>query len=192
MTASEKILSGIISEAEAEAEKKNAEAEKQCEALLAEAQKKAEALRAQIAADAEKKAAVIAAAGESAAALVLRDATLAIKRELIGGVLRLSLERLNALPDGEYFSFLAALLAGCGAKQGELCLCARDLGRDTSALTDALRGTQITLCDQPADIPNGFLLRDGDIEINASFEALLREKQGVLVDAVNGILFQNG
>jgi len=70
-------------------------------------------------------------------------------------------------------------------------LSAKDLERDISVLEEKIKKYGFTLSRTPADIKNGFILKSGDIQINASFEALFRENSSMLIDAVNKILFKN-
>ena len=47
----------------------------------------------------------------------------------------------------------------------------------------------VTMSDEVRDIPSGFILKRGDIEINATFEALLHQKKDALSAEVVKILF---
>ena len=47
----------------------------------------------------------------------------------------------------------------------------------------------VTMSDEVRDIPSGFILKRGDVEINATFEALLRQKKDALSAEVVKILF---
>lgn len=47
----------------------------------------------------------------------------------------------------------------------------------------------VTMSDEARDIPSGFILKRGDVEINATFEALLRQKKDALSAEVVKILF---
>ena len=190
MTASEKILAGILQEAEQAAGDIQKQADEQAAELRAAAEADADIIRAAASADAEKQAALIRATGKSGAELIVRDALLACRREEIDAVLTAALETLNAQSDAAYFAYLEKLFdAVSEGKQGEVLLSAADLARDTAAFRRFLEAHGSTLGDAPAAIHGGFILRCGDVEINAAFDALMHEKHEELVDAVNGILF---
>ncbi len=190
MTSSEKILAGILEEAAQKADEIVKEAEEKALAAVemqkAEAHKQAE----QITAQAEKKAALVAEAGRSAAELFKRDAALACRRRLIEETLRDVVDHLNALPDREYFDFLADLIEKNRlAGEGELLLSERDLSRDRTALFKTLETCRLQPAEEPAEINGGFILRYHDILINGEWSALIHEKREMLVDQINRVLF---
>ena len=182
MTAAQKILSDIAAAAQLEADKKQEAAKAEAEQILNEARRRAQEIAAAAEKSAEERAKIILASAETSAA----------KREIIDSVLAEIPQRLNALADGEYFEILCRLLKNSGMKSGTLSLSGRDHERDLSVLNSALSETGITLSRVPEKISGGFVLRNGDIEINSSFEAILREKRGALTDEVNKILFAKG
>ncbi|MBQ7726740.1 MAG: hypothetical protein IJT66_06315 [Clostridia bacterium] len=190
MTASEKILSGILEEADRQAGEILQEAEEKAEALVAEETAKAQKEAEQILAQAQKKAAQITTTGHSAAELLKRDAALACKREQIEQTLRSAVQALNALEDGAYFDLIVRLveknrLSGAG----EIALSARDLARNCGDFEKTMGGLGLTLCATPAEIDGGFFLKYGDVFINGEWSALLHEKRELLVDAVHRALF---
>lgn len=188
MTSAEKILSGILDDANAAAAEKLREAETQASEILSDARAQADRITAERKAAAEAQAETLSATGKSGAALIVRDAALACRRELIDGVLSAAAEKLRHLPDEEYFDFLASVARSSGSG-GELMLSDRDGGRNCALLREKLAGTAITLSEKTVPIDGGFILKNGEIEINASFEALIHEKRGELVDSVNRVLF---
>lgn len=189
MTAAEKILSDIDAAARLDADKKIEAANREAEQIIENARLQAQKIAEDSDAAAEKKAEIILASAASAAEKQTRDETLIIKREIIDGVLGEAPRRLNSLPDGEYCGLLCRLIKNSGIKSGTVSLSKRDLERDLTVLLDAVSGTDIALSREPANISGGFILKSGDIEINSSFEAILREKRGVLTDEINKILF---
>ncbi len=190
MTSSEKILAGIINEAEQKAAEIAAEAEQKATALVESEKESARRQALGIQAEAEKKASMATAAGRSAAELYRRDAALACKRELIEQTLTDAVEHLNALPDEEYFDFLLGLIEKSRLEgAGEILLSARDLARERGTFDQKAAAWQLTVCSDPAEINGGFILRYHDILINGEWSALIREKREALVDRIHGILF---
>lgn len=191
MTSAEKILASIIEEAEKKASEIKQNAENDAQKIIDEANAQAKNLQIEAEAKTNKLLDVIKTTGDSAAALILRDEALKIKRELIENVLKEAFLRLEQLDDNDYFEFLAQKAVNSGLKSGEMMLGEKDLKKNTAVLEEKIQKYGFTLSRTAADIKNGFILKSGDIEINACFDALFREKQSELVDAVNQILFKN-
>lgn len=189
MTSAEKIISGIIGEAEDEAAGIISSAEMTAREIIAKAKKETELQVEKIAKDTEKRAALIRNTGKSGAALIVRDAVLSTKRGEIERVLGEAVERINSMPDREYFTFLASIAEKSGCK-GEIYLSKRDSRRDISLFKEALADTGIALSEGYVDINGGFILKCGNIEITAEPSALVRDRMSELVDCVNDILFK--
>lgn len=189
MTSAEKIISGIINEATKKAEQIIENAQKEADDIIKSSQREAELQADEIIKDASLRADVLRSTGKSGAELIVRDAALRVKREEIDRTLSTAAERINALPDGEYFAFLTEV-AKKSSMSGQLCLSKKDNSRDISVLKQMLSGTDITVSDQFADINGGFILKCGDIEINAEPEALINERREELIDSINKILFK--
>lgn len=190
MTSSEKILAGIIDEAKAKADEIIAEANKNAEQLLKEAEISFKAEEDKILADASQKAKLIKTTGKSSAELLKRDRALTFRRESIEKVLDYVKIEINSYGDNEYFSYLTRLISkSVLPMKGELLLNSHDLNRDTTSFKTELAGYNLTLCETPADIDGGFILKYNDIQINGELKALIREKRELLVDNINNLLF---
>lgn len=189
MTSAEKILAGILADAKATAEQKKAAAKETAQSIIAEAEREAAVLTAETDKEIARQTALIEKTGASGAALILRDASLSAKRELIEETLAEARESILSLPDAEYFELLCAIAESSDCRKGEIYLSAKDISRDTAVLKRYLAENGLTLSAQSADIDGGFILKNGDIEINASLDALIHEKHAELVDNINQILF---
>lgn len=182
MTGNDKIIERILEESRQAAAAVEAEAETKATARLDE-EKAALDKQASTAADAR------AAAGDrqiraaqSAAALLVRNAQLERRREEIDRTLDETLAFLRAMPAEAYFQWVARQVAAHrDGKGGELLLSAEDLARVPSDFAATLG---VTLCDTPAKIDGGCILRYGDIEENLTFEALLDEQRDRLEDII--------
>lgn len=189
MTSAEKILAGIIADSNAAAEQKKADARKEAQSIIDDTNAQIALLAAETDKDIARQTALIEKIGASGASLILRDATLSVKSELIEETLTAAKEAILALSDREYFELLCAIAENSRVTSGELFLNERDIARDTTVLKNFLSGTQVVLSQKSVDIDGGFLLKNGDIEINASIDALIHEKRAELVDNINHILF---
>ena len=189
MTSAEKILTGIIDEAKAKSQSIIDKANSDAQKIIADAEKQCDQLNKATELEIERQTALLQKTGESAAALILRDAALAGKRENIEKTLNKAQETILAMPDNEYFELLLAVVKNSGAAGGTLMLNAKDMKRNTADFAKALSDKNISLSSDTADIEGGFILKNGDIEINASISALIHEMHGELVDNANRILF---
>lgn len=198
MTGSDKIVEQILEEARQAAAEKLEEAQRQAEEMAAEARQNAELQAQTIEAEGREQEESVRRAAQSAAQLLLRNARLRQRRRELDAALTATLDYLNGLPDGEYFSRLYPLI-GRSVQPGDgvLRLNARDLARLPKDFNERIRGLlaeksmqgTVTVSGVPAAIDGGFLLQYGEVEINAAFSALAEEKREILEDLVNRELF---
>lgn len=192
MSAEEKILEGIISDATSESEKIVSRAKMQADAVVEAAKEEAKAYSAGVVSAALIKAKAVKDNAESSSALIIRDAKLAKKRDEINKTVAMAKERIASLSDEEYFGKLTSLLRGY-AKDGEgiLFLGKSDLKRNLALFDALLKKEKINLkIDSTAvDISGGFILKYGNIEYNLSVDAIIAEKKDMLEDTVHTILF---
>ena len=189
MTAAEKIIEGIISQANEQAQIKINDARTAEQKALELAKEEAEKLSSETVQKAHQKAELIRSTGESSARLYVRDASLACRRREIDRVLSSAVDCINAFGDDEYFDFLIKIVQNNGSS-GILSLARKDSSRDTSAFEKKLLDMGVEFGGCTAEINGGFILKNGDIEINAEIDALIRERRDELADSVNAVLFE--
>lgn len=120
---------------------------------------------------------------------------LACKVECIDSAIEKTLEKLDKLPDKEYFSVLEKILANkLRSGEGILSLSKRDLARagDFAKKADDLArksGGTVKLSDTAADIENGFILSYGLISENCSFRAIIEAEREDVRDTAARALF---
>lgn len=192
MGAEEKILEGIISDAEAQGDEIIARAKAQSELILAKAKDEAKAYSAEVVSSALMKAKTIKDNAESSASLVVRDGKLAKKREEILKTVELAKKHIVSLEDEIYFNKLLNLIKDYArSEEGTLLLGGADLKRNIALLEAALKkeNINIKIADNQADISGGFILKYGSIEYNLSIDAIIDEKKELIEDKINTILF---
>ena len=192
MGAEEKILEGIISDAEAQGDEIIARAKAQSELILAKAKDEAKAYSAEVVSSALMKAKTIKDNAESSASLVVRDGKLAKKREEILKTVELAKKHIASLEDEIYFNKLLNLIKDYArSEEGTLLLGGADLKRNIALLEAALKkeNINIKIADNQADISGGFILKYGSIEYNLSIDAIIDEKKELIEDKINTILF---
>lgn len=182
----------------------NADAQVEIDAILAEAKEKADAISADFAQRAEKAAAERLAKGTEAAAqreerlismadMERRKAILGAKQDMVGKAFDKALEQLCALADADYVAMLTKLAVSAAPNgKGQLIFSQKDrtrVGKDVVlAANEALNGS-LTLSEQTRPMAGGFILSDGAIEVNCTFETLVRLQRGEIAGEVAGVLF---
>lgn len=190
MTAFEKILSDITSSAQNKAEEIIREANTKAEEIVSELNLEFERKKLENKKSADIKAENIIKNAESSAFLLKRNSMLSYKLEIIEEVLSKAEDKINALPDREYFIFLLNLLQKNALdRSGEISLNSKDLKRDISSFQKELKKYNLSLSKSEADIKGGFILNYNGILINCSISALIKEKREILTDKISKILF---
>lgn len=190
MTAKEKILDGILAQANKKAEEIINAANIQAEKETKTAEAAAEAQANKIILEAERKAAAIIANADSSAMLLKRDTALGFKSEAINSVIDKSIEKLNSYSDQEYFDFLYSLAEkNVLSEEGVMYLGSIDALRDKSDFKEKISALKLTLSDDTRDINGGFILQYNDILINCAFSSLINEKREKLIDVINKEMF---
>lgn len=182
-----------------------ADAQVEIDAILAEAREKADAVTADYTQRAEKAAAERLAKGTEAAAqreerliamadMERRKDLLAAKQEMVGKAFDKALEQLCNLSDGEYVAMLTKLaVAASNSGKEQLIFSQKDrtrVGKDVViAANEALENGNLTLSEQTRPMRGGFILSDGAIEVNCTFETLVRLQRGEIAGEVASVLF---
>lgn len=135
-----------------------------------------------------------------AATMESKKSILSMKQEAVDKVLELAAERICALPQEEYISFLARL-AGEAASTGteEVVFSSKDkvsVSKDViKAANDILkkRGMQpaLTVSEDTGSFTGGLIVRQGDIEVNCSVSKLIELSRDSLAGPIAEILFSD-
>lgn len=192
----EKITRKITADAESYSAEVKRNADAQAEQMISDVSARAESAREAIIAKGEKERDAVIARAVSSADILERNILLDAKSTLTAKAFEKALFALCGLPDERYAGFLVRKLTeainaigdaeddgyGYDVKDPDLyvvTLNKADAEKYCAMLSDKLFGVvkakkcRLAFSDKNADIKGGFLLRRGDIEINASFEALV-------------------
>lgn len=185
------ILNRINSDCEESIAAVNAEADSRCEEILAQAKTQAEQNAAAIREKCNKQLDRLKEMSRSRAGLEARNTLLKTRREEIDKTVDALREHLLSLDDGAYFDALCRLAAKLGGKSGVLYLNRRDLDRLPADFESRVRdkGLDASVSREPVDISGGFILKNGDIEENMDFEAIIAAKRDEIEDLINRELF---
>ena len=194
----EKITARIIEDAEREIAAMQQETEEEVNTLLAQAQTEAEQESMELLVRGRRAAEERRERLSSSADMECRKLELAAKQELLQQSFDAALEELCALPQERYATLLSALAVEASSSGRErMILSVRDadrLGEEivkaaNAALQKAGRRGELTLSQETRPIPGGFILAEGDVELNCAFDTLIQLQREKLEKEVAAILF---
>jgi len=193
MNGIEKIVQRIREDAQTEIDGILDAAGREADQIMERARLQAEAEKADLTARNEKTAAEREERLVSMAQMEARQVKLAAKQEMVEKAYGLALEKLCAMADEDYISVVTALLVKAAPDgKGEVIFAAgvrERIGEKAVALANqALNGT-LTLSGETRPIRGGFILKNGNVEVNGSFETLVRLQRAETAGAVAKTLF---
>lgn len=129
------------------------------------------------------------------AVLDTRKLELSVKQELLNRAFDTALERIRSLPEKEYGMLLARLAAKASISGKEEVILSREdrlqagenIVKEANMLIPG--GGNLSLAEEARPIKGGLLLRDEDIEINCTFESLIRMLRNEMSAELAEILF---
>jgi V/A-type H+-transporting ATPase subunit E len=198
MSGAEKLKEKIISEAAGWADRELAEAGLRAGEIVAAARKQADDKNKSILEQALVQAGERRRRAATIAELDARKEILRAKEELIEDTFRQALERLRLLKGAAAREVLMPmLLAAVKSGREEIIVSAGDRELFTpefvAAVNKALaeRGSQggLILSGETREMRGGFILRSGEVEINSSFDTILRMQRDQLEPEVAAALF---
>ena len=130
--------------------------------------------------------------------LEARKLILAAKQEVLEEAFRKALEDLLSLPEQEYVELLAKLITKASQSGSEQVIFSQKdrprYGKAAVTRANELLGERgrLTLAVETRPIGGGFILSDGDVEVNGTFETLVRMQRREMDAAVAKVLFHEG
>ena len=191
MNNGDKILAVINADCDNEIKKIFAECDSTISNILEQAKQQGQASYDEIVSKSRKKAEQMKINSKNHAELEVRNSLLQRRREEIEHTFKDILAYLSALDTESYFNIIFKLLSQLNSKEGILLFNERDLNRLPNDFTARLKenGFTLDIDSKPVDISGGFILKNGYIEENMSFSAILEEKRDKLEDFINRQLF---
>ncbi len=192
MNGGEKILNRIKSDCDKNVEAILSEANEECKAITEQAEIQAKKSADAVSDKAKAKVEQIKKSSKSRAELEIRNRILKQRRIEIDKTIDELLKYLLNLNDDEYFAFIYKLASTLKGKNGIIYLNSIDLNRLPSDFITNINNSELNaqLSDEKVDIIGGFILKNGDIEENMSFDALIMSKRDELEDMINRELFK--
>jgi len=185
------------------------DAKQETDAILADAKAQASEVAGKYAALAKEESNRLLAAGEERAGEIRRRAIsaaeqeakqqlLATKQKMISQAFDLALQKLLAMPENEYVTFLAKLAAGASSNGSEMVIfsskdlktCGDKILRNANELlAGAGKKGNLTLSEEAGAFNGGLMLRHGKVETNCTLDAILRLSREDLAPEVAAALF---
>ncbi len=198
MTGIEKITGRIEADARAEAAQIAAEANAKCAEIRAEYEKKAEdtyyeTLRSGVK-DCEDRADRLG----RLAGMESRKSTLNLKQSLVSEAFALALDKICSMPEADYVTAMAKLAAKAAStgreavafNKGDRERCGEKIVAAANALlAEQGKPGELKLSADTRPIRAGFLLQQGDIEVNCAVETLAELCRGDLASQIAAVLF---
>lgn len=193
MNGIEKITKRIDEQAQAEIDCILADAQYQADELTERAQARAKAEAAELAARNERAAAEREDRLISAAQMEAKKYVLAARQELLEQAYSKALEMLCSMPDAQYTEALVSLLQEAAPDGKGSVIFAPEvkarIGKETVALANEKLQGSLTLAEETRPMQGGFILSRGNVEVNCTFETLVRLQKAETAGAVLKKLF---
>ncbi len=200
MNGIEKITARISQDSQEEISRLNAETDAKVAEIAAQAQAQAQKETEETLARGKRAAAERLERLKSAAQMETRKLTLAAKQEVLDETFNLALKKLLTMPEKEYITLLTRLaLEASSTGKEKLIFSQKDRNRIGKqvvlAANESLRRqgspASLTLAEETRKIRGGFIMVDGDVEVNCAFETLVRLQREKLELSVAKTLFEN-
>ena len=189
----ENITSKIVSEANEFAESVIAEANTEAKAIAEEYELTAVKEYNQIVDTAYEKANEIMHRSNAQSMKEKRINILSAKWEYLDNAFSAAVRHLCRMPEEEQTRFMAELVLRHQRSDAELIFNKTDRERIgqivVNTANSASNGFKVRLSEKIGDFAGGMILKEGSIEANLSFEALVSERREQLEDEVSSILF---
>ena len=193
MNGIEKITQRIESDAQAEIDRILSEARDEAPRITASYRAQADEEARDLEAKNEKAAAEQEERLVSAAQMKARKVQLAAKQEMVEKAYVQALDKLCAMPQEQYVSVLANLLVEASSNGKEEAVFSKEdrerVGKAAVAKANELSGKQLRLSEETQPIRGGFILKDKNVEVNCTFETLVRLQKAETAGAVVKTLF---
>ena len=193
MNGIEKITQRIESDAQAEIDRILGEARDEAARITASYRAQADAEARDLEAKNERAAAEQEERLISAAQMKASRLQLAAKQEMVEKAYIQALDKLCAMPQEQYVAVLANLLVEASSNGREEAVFSKEdreqVGKAAVEKANQISGKQLRLSEETQPIRGGFILKDKNVEVNCTFETLVRLQKAETAGAVVKKLF---
>ncbi len=179
MNGIEKITQRIETDTQAEIDRILGDARAEANGIADRYQAQADNEAAELAVKNKKAAAEREERLVSTAQMEARKVGLTAKQEMVEKAYDLALEKLCSMPDEQYVKAVADLLVQAAPNgRGAVIFAPAEKERigeaAVRAANERLDGGKLTLAEETRPLKGGFILSDGKVEVNCSFDTLVR------------------
>ena len=193
MNGIEKITQRITSDAQAEVDRILGDAREEAARITANYRAQADAEAQELADKNERAAAEQEERLISAAQMKASRLQLAAKQEMVEKAYIQALDKLCAMPKEQYVDVLAKLLVEASSSGKEEAVFSKEdreqVGKAAVEKANQISGKQLRLSEESLPIRGGFILKDKNVEVNCTFETLVRLQKAETAGAVVKTLF---
>ena len=196
MNGIEKITARIAEDGKQENDALLAQARAQAAEITAKYQAEAKAAADEALAQGRKNAEARARHLDSTAQMECRKAVLAAKQDVIEEAFQAAHKKLLELPSEQYVALLAGLAAQASVTGKEKLIFSTpdraQVGKAVVVAANEKLGAdagKLTLSEESRPMDGGFILSDGAVEVNCTFDTLIRLQRGALAGEVAKVLF---
>ena len=193
MNGIEKITQRIASDAQAEVDRILGDAREEAARISANYRAQADAEAQELDAKNERAAAEQEERLISAAQMKASRLQLAAKQEMVEKAYIQALDKLCAMPKEQYVDVLAKLLVEASSNGKEEAVFSKEdqeqVGKAAVEKANQISGKQLRLSEESLPIRGGFILKDKNVEVNCTFETLVRLQKAETAGAVAKTLF---
>ena len=193
MNGIEKITQRIASDAQAEVDRILGDAREEAARISANYRAQADAEAQELDAKNERAAAEQEERLISAAQMKASRLQLAAKQEMVEKAYIQALDKLCAMPKEQYVDVLAKLLVEASSNGKEEAVFSKEdreqAGKAAVEKANQISGKQLRLSEESLPIRGGFILKDKNVEVNCTFETLVRLQKAETAGAVVKTLF---
>ena len=193
MNGIEKITQRIASDAQAEVDRILGDAREEAARISANYRAQADAEAQELDAKNERAAAEQEERLISAAQMKASRLQLAAKQEMVEKAYIQALDKLCAMPKEQYVDVLAKLLVEASSNGKEEAVFSKEdreqVGKAAVEKANQISGKQLRLSEETQPIRGGFILKDKNVEVNCTFETLVRLQKAETAGAVVKTLF---
>ncbi len=188
------LIDKILEEAKGFSEQIKKTAETEAQNTLARYKDQAQAEAAKITDTAQAQAEAIARRAQSQGGIEERNLILTARRSLIDSTFAKAYDRLCALPEAEKIDFLVRLAtASQTAADAQMVFNKADAALGQKVVeqvnkANQAKGIKLTLDPQAGNFGGGFILREGSVETNCTFEVLVKNIQPRLEAEIAALL----
>lgn len=187
------LIDKIMGEAKGHSERIEAAAKAEAESTLTRYKAEAETEAARITDAAQAQAEAVARRAQSQGGIEERNLLLTARRELIDSAFAKAYELLCTLPDDQKAGFLTRMAVESQTADAQIVFSQKDaaLGREVVKRVNeanAAKGISLTLAPEAGSFGGGFILRQGSVETNCTFEVLVKNIQPRLEAEIAALL----